>query len=366
MSKSALIYKIALTQIPMVGAVLAKNLVSYSGGPEAVFAQKKQHLLKIPGIGPAVADHIVQKRSFPEAEVELNFIEKHGIGVLFYLDDDYPYRLKRINDAPIILYSQGKVDLNAQRVLGIVGTRKPTYYGVNQCEKLVESLRDHGVMVISGLAYGIDVTAHRKALEVGLSTVAVLGSGLGRIYPAAHKKVALDMLNDGALLTEFVHDAKPDREHFPMRNRIIAGMCDALVVVESNARGGSMITAELANGYHKDVFAFPGRIGDQWSKGCNNLIKSDKAHLLDSGAELATYMQWVDQSPVRDVQRSLFADLSEDEQLVCNMLQEASPISIDKLYNTMHLTASEMASILLGLEFKGLIKALPGKMYMIV
>lgn len=365
MSESALIYKIGLTQIPLVGSVLARNLVSYCGSVEAVFSEKKKHLLAIPGIGPGIADAIVNKHFWNVVEMELAYIEKQGVQVLFYLDDDYPYRLQRIKDAPTLLYARGNMDCNAQRTLGIVGTRKPTHYGKIQCERLIDSLKDLDVQVVSGLAYGIDATAHKKALEVSLPTIGVLGSGFSRVYPAAHKRLSEDMTLQGGLLTEFSHDTLPDREHFPMRNRIIAGLSDALVVVESDTRGGSMITAELANGYHKDVFAIPGRIGDQWSRGCNNLIKSNKAHLLDSGQTLAEYMQWTAEEPMA-VQRSLFADLNDDEQKVCSILQDNSPVSIDKFYNSFNLSASEMASLLLGLEFKGIIKSLPGKLYMIV
>ncbi|NND05740.1 MAG: DNA-protecting protein DprA [Saprospiraceae bacterium] len=365
MSDPALVYKIGLTQIPLVGAVLARNLVSYCGSVEAVFAEKRQHLLKIPGIGPTTADAIVHKQYWNVVESELAFVQEKDVKVLFYLDDDYPYRLQRIKDAPILMYARGNLDCNVQRTVGIVGTRRPTTYGKIQCEKIVDSLRDLDVLIVSGLAYGIDATAHKKALDVGLPTVGILGSGFSNIYPAAHKRLAREMLLDGGIMTEFKHDSLPDREHFPMRNRVIAGLSDALVVVESDSRGGSMITAELANGYHKDVFAIPGRIGDQWSRGCNDLIKSNKAHLLDGGTALAEYMQWTVEEPP-SIQRRLFADLDENESKICALLRESSPVSIDKLYNSFNLSASEMASLLLGLEFKGIIKALPGKLYMIV
>ncbi len=358
-----LLHKIAITHIPMVGAVTAKNLVSYCGGARAVFEQKKSHLLKIPGVGPAMAASIVRHQTFEEAESELTFIEKHGIKAFFYLDKEYPFRLKRIKDAPVILYHQGQADLNHARTVAIVGTRNPTSYGISQCEKLVDALAALDVLVVSGLAYGIDITAHRRSLSRAMATVGVLGSGLDVVYPAAHRKTARDMMSRGGLLTEFGHGTGPDRENFPMRNRVIAGLCDALVVVESDVRGGSMITADLASGYHKDVFALPGKVGDRWSRGCNLLIKNNVAQLLESGEELATIMHWDLKASPAQVQTSLFQDLSEEEQLICHLLEGAEQISIDRIYNELDVSASQIASLLLALEFKGAIRALPGKMY---
>ncbi|NND33001.1 MAG: DNA-protecting protein DprA [Saprospiraceae bacterium] len=359
-----LLYKIALTHLPKVGAVLARNLVSFAGGVEAVFSQKKSQLLKIPGIGTTTANDIVNHRSLKKAESELAFITKHSIKPLFYLDQEYPIRLKRIKDAPTLLYYRGNADMNAERVLAVVGTRKPTSYGINQCEKLVDYLRNKKVLVVSGLAYGIDIVSHRKALEVGLPTIGVMGSGLDRIYPAVHRKTAREMIDHGGLLTEFGSGTKPDRENFPMRNRIIAGMCDALIVIESDIKGGSMITAELANTYHKDVFAIPGKIGDQYSRGCNHLIKTNRACLIDGGEDLAEIMQWKELRPIDQVQTKLFVDLSDEEHKVLGIMQQNCPVSIDKMLKESSYTSSELASILLNLEFQGIIKALPGKLYL--
>ncbi|MCB0687745.1 MAG: DNA-processing protein DprA [Saprospiraceae bacterium] len=359
-----LLLKIALTHLPNVGAILARNLVGFAGGVEAVFKQRKSELLKIPGIGDKTADEIVRKKSFDKAERELKFIERHDITPLFYLDNDYPFRLKRIKDAPLLLYFKGNCDLNTARVVAIVGTRKPTVYGINQCEKFVDHVRNMGVTIISGLAYGIDIVAHRKALEVGLPTIGAMGSGMDRIYPATHKKAALDMLSNGGLITEFGHGTKPDRENFPMRNRIIAGMCDALLVIESDVKGGSMITAEMANNYHKDVFAVPGRVGDQWSRGCNFLIKTNRAALVDEPDDLVSAMHWKELEGSRDVQRSIFVDLTDVQQRIFDMLDYSDPVSVDRLYKESNLSSSELASILLNLEFMGLIKALPGKVFL--
>ncbi len=356
--------KIALTHLPNVGSVLARNLVGFTGGVEAVFKQRKSHLIKIPGIGSKTADQIIQKASFEKAEKELEFIEKHNIRVLFYLDDDYPVRLKHIKDAPTLLYYKGNADLNSLRILAIVGTRKPSTYGITQCQKLVDEMKNLNVLILSGLAYGIDVIAHRKALESGLATVCVMGSGLDRIYPAVHRKTATEMIENGGLITEFTSGTKPDRENFPMRNRIIAGMCDALVVVESDQRGGSMITAELANSYHKDVFAIPGRIGDRYSRGCNLLIKSNRAALIDGAEDLAKIMHWSPEVPsLANTQRALFAELTDKEKQVFESIPHDIPVNIDRLYKELLMSASELAGLLLSLEFKGLIKALPGKLY---
>lgn len=358
-----LLLKIALTHLPQVGAVLARNLVSFAGGVEAVFKQKKSQLQKIPGIGSKTAEEIVRQRSLVQAEKELEFIEKHNINVLFYLDETYPFRLKRIKDAPLLLYYKGTADVNSGRILGIVGTRKPTVYGIGQCEKLIEHLRSMGILVVSGLAYGIDIVAHRKSLEVALPTVGVMGSGLDRVYPAVHKKIAAEMLRKGGLITEFGSGTKPDRENFPMRNRIIAGMCDALVVVESDLKGGSMITAEMANTYHKDVFAVPGRAGDQWSRGCNYLIKTNRAALMDDPKDLVDCMQWKEVEN-RDIQRALFVQLTDNEQIIYDQIGYTAPVSVDKLFKESSFSASELAAILLNLEFQGLVKSLPGKLYM--
>lgn len=358
-----LVLKIALTHLPNVGAVLARNLVSFAGGVEAVFKQRKSDLLKIPGIGAKTAEDIVGKRSFDKAEQELAFVEKHRIKVLFYLDDDYPLRLKRIKDSPTILYYKGIADLNNQRVLSIVGTRRPTLYGISQCERIVDYLKHMGVLIVSGLAYGIDIVSHRKALDSDLPTVGVMGNGLDRVYPALHRKTARDMLESGGLLTEFGSGTKPDRENFPMRNRIIAGLCDALIVVESDIKGGSMITAEMANNYHKDVFALPGRIGDQWSRGCNYLIKTNRAALIEGPEDLVSFLQWKEDQLTKEVQRSLFVELNHNQQVIYDLVDKNIPVSIDRLFKESSLTSSELATTLLHLEFQGLVKALPGKLY---
>ena len=361
--KEDLLYKIAITQIPMVGAVTARILISYCGGVEAVFRAKKRELVKIPGVGEVVADHVVNQDVLAPAERELLFMEQHGIRPLFYLDKDYPARLKPHRDSPVMLYYKGEADLNAARTVAIVGTRLPSHHGIAFCETLVEELKPFGVTVVSGLAFGIDITAHRKCLEVETPTIAALGHGLDRIYPGQHRQVAARMIHNGGLITEYPSGTEPDREHFPMRNRIIAGLSDAIIVVESGISGGSIITAKMANGYNKDVFAVPGKPGERTAQGCNHLIKTNQAHLLESAADLAYIMRWEETGVAASIQPQLFLELDEQEQLIVNLLNERAELGIDALTFECRISHSEMAALLIGLEFKGAIRSLPGKRY---
>jgi len=360
------LHKIALTLIPKVGPVTAKNLVSYCGSIEAVFEARKRELLKIPGIGEGIAAAVLKKDYFEAAERELEFIERQDIQPLFYLDAAYPIRLKSLHNAPLLLYYKGSVDLNHPRIVSVVGTRKPSTLGVANCEQLISGLVNYGVMVVSGLAYGIDVTAHKQCLEENIETIGVLGHGLKKIYPAQHRQVAYEMLENGGLLTEFTSDTLPDREHFPMRNRIVAGMCDAVVVVETAQRGGSMITAFCANDYNKDVFAFPGRTNDAHLQGCNHLIKTHKAALIESAEDIGYIMRWEKLDERKEVQLNLFHDLTAEEQSIVGVLKEKNEMGIDQLVYETQINNSQLASLLLSLEFKGLLKTMPGKRYLLV
>lgn len=363
-----LLYKVALTKIPLVGAVTAKNLISYCGGARAVFEARKKHLLKIPGIGDQTANHIIHQNVLTEAEQEIHYLEQENITPLFYLDADYPQRLRHYPDAPVMLFYKGSANLNTARTIGIVGTRKPTPQGIAICEQFVEELSAYQPLIISGLAYGIDIAAHRKSLDIGLDTLAVLGHGLKRIYPAQHKKTALQMIKKGGILTEFASHVDPERENFPMRNRIVAGLCDALVVVETAKRGGSIITALLASGYHKDVFAFPGRVKDKYAQGCHYLIKNNLAQLIEGVDDLIKTTGWT-LSPkgetVKTKQRALFYALSEQEKVIVDAIQAVDEIGIDQLCAQMQLNHSDMASLLLNLEFQGILRSLPGKRYVL-
>ncbi|MBK7869475.1 MAG: DNA-protecting protein DprA [Saprospiraceae bacterium] len=358
-----LLYKIAITRIPLVGAVTAKTLISYCGSVDAVFAAKKRELLKIPGIGERIAASVLQRDFLSEAESELHFIEKNNINPIFYLDEDYPERLRHYHDSPIMLYCKGNLDLNAHRTVGIVGTRQPSPQGVAFCEEIVEGLKPYDVLLISGLAYGIDIAAHRKCVELDMPTLGILGHGFHTIYPASHRNIAEKMIQNGGLITEYPSDTKPDKENFPMRNRIIAGLCDALIVVETGIKGGSMITAHMANEYNKDVFAVPGRVKDKLSQGCNHLIKAHKALLLESADDIAYILRWEELDARKQIQQQLFIELSDAEKIIVNLLQQTPEASIDKLMIESSVSGSEMASLLLNLEFKGVIKSLPGKRY---
>lgn len=360
---SDLLYPVALTFVPKVGPVTARQLVSYCGSPRSVFESKKKELLAIPGIGHQIVEGVLQKTALVQAERELEYLEKTGIRAFCYLDREYPERLKPLNDSPVVLYYQGTANLNALRTVAIVGTRKPSPYGVSVCEEIIESLVAYEVTVISGLAFGIDITAHKKCLDLGLPTIGVLGHGLGMIYPAQHRSVAQKMTRNGGLLSEFSSQVQPERVHFPLRNRIIAGLCDALVVVETAEKGGSVISAFYANEYNRDVFAVPGRIRDPAAKGCNALIKTNRAALLEEAADIAYLLRWEDNTTRPTFQRELFADLTEEEELIVTLLRENPECGIDALTYQSRMSGSALAAVLLNLEFKGIVKALPGKRY---
>ena len=360
------LYKIALTKIPKVGPVTAKSLVSYCGGVKAVFETSRKDLVKIPGIGRMTADNICKQNVLEAAEKELEFIAKNNIEILFYTDEKFPQRLKYFNDSPAVLYHRGNTELNHKRVVSIIGTRTPSAYGKAICEEIVEELAAYDVLVVSGLAYGIDVTAHRKSVSLNIPTVGVLGHGLSMIYPAEHKRVTEEMMKNGGLLTEYTHREPPDREHFPMRNRIVAGMCDALIVVETKVKGGSMITAELANNYNKNVFAIPGRARDKKFGGGNLLIKKHKAQLIETAEDVVNIMCWEQFEKSKNIQKQLFVELTDNQQRLVDILQKENEVSIDKLSHVAKMQPGQVSSLLLELEFKGMVKTLPGKRYMLV
>lgn len=362
----SILHTIALTMVPGVGPVTARNLISYCGGSQAVFAARKKELHRIPGVGEQTAINLLQQEVLEQAEQELSWIEQSGIRPLSYLDEDYPQRLRHFNDAPLVLYYKGVANLNHDRQVAVIGTRQPTAYGLSTCDALIDGLSEYGVHIISGLAYGIDAAAHRRALTRDMPTIGVLGHGLGMIYPAQHRKLAERMLAQGGLLTEYTLHTPPDREHFPMRNRIVAGLCDALIVVETGRKGGSMITAYYANDYNKDVFAVPGRLRDTTSQGSNLLIKSHRASLIESAADIAYIMRWEKSAQRSATQTQLFVELTEDEKLIVNLLRTHQVLGIDQLMHDSRLKGSTMAGILLNLECKGVIKTHPGKRYSLV
>ncbi len=359
-----LLYQIALTRVPQIGDVHAKILVQTLQTASAVFRTSKRQLEKIEGIGTVRAAAIKSFSDFKKSEAEIAFIEKYQIKPIFFNSPDYPQRLLNCYDSPAMLYYRGNTSLSAEKIISIVGTRNNSEYGKQCCEQLVEDLKDHSILIVSGLAFGIDAIAHKASLRFGLPTVAVLAHGLDRIYPAQHKSLARQMLEQGGLLTDFISGQDPDKQNFPRRNRITAGICDALVVIESGIKGGSLITAELGNGYHKDVFAFPGRVTDPKSQGCINLIKQNKAVLISNAADLLQAMQWDDTRKMEKVkQRSLFVPVTKEAQQIIDLFKTKTIITIDDIQLYAGLSSSSMASALLLLEMEGIIAAKPGKQY---
>ena len=359
-----LLYEVALTLVPGIGDVNGKKLVAYCGGAEAVFCEKKKTLSRIPGIGEKTIESVMSQNVLSRAERELDFTEKHGIRVLYYLNSDYPKRLQHCYDSPMILYCKGHTDFNVDKVVGIVGTRNVTDYGKIMTDKIVSELLDDDVLVVSGLAYGVDTCAHNASVKNGLKTAAVLAHGLHTIYPPVNRNLAKKMLEcGGCLLTEQLSGVDPDKENFPKRNRIVAGMVDCLIVVESASKGGALITAEIANAYDREVFAVPGRIGDVYSAGCNNIIKDNKANILLDVSDLRSIMRWDESKKVVAKQMRLFREFNDEEKLVMKLFEESDVVYLDKIITETLLSPTKIASILLSLEFDGILTALPGKRY---
>ena len=358
----SLVHKIALTLIKNIGSRQARKLLLAFGNAESVFTAKKEALLKIEGIGEKIASSILTTDAITKAEKQLAFIKKHKIETLFYTDENYPKRLRNCYDAPILLYFKGKVDFNQKRIVSIVGTRNATHYGKELCKQLVEYLKDYDVLIISGLAYGIDIAAHKASIAHGIATVGVLGHGLDRIYPQTHTSIARNMLENGGLLTEFLPETNPDKENFPKRNRIIAGLCDVLVVIEASRKGGALITADLANSYARDVYAFPGRTTDPYSEGCNFLIKTNRAGLINHPKDLIYYLAWDEGPKKAEMQIQLPLNLTELELKIVDELRN-NALDVDELSTRTNLSQSKLAMTLLTLEMQGIVTNLPGKHY---
>jgi len=360
-----LAYKIAISLIPGIGAVTARNLIAYVGSVDGVFKEKEKNLMKIPGVGEVNAQRIVSQNVLDRARLEVDFILKNNIQTYFYLDDNYPARLKNCSDAPIILYFKGNANLNERRIISVVGTRNATNYGKEICEELIRSFseRSYPILVVSGLAYGIDVHAHKACLKYNVPTVGVFAHGLDTVYPALHSAIASKMLENGGLITDFISETKIDRQNFLRRNRIIAGLADATIIVESAEKGGALVTADIANSYNRDVFAFPGRSTDPFSRGCNKIIKLNEAVLVENAADIEKAMNWdVKTQPNRVFQTSLFLELNPEEQQLIDLLKEGDRF-VDEITMETQMPMSRVSALLLGLEFKGLVVSLPGKIY---
>lgn len=363
------LHAIALSYLSGVGPIRARKLLAVAGSFKACFelSMSDYEDLKIP---PPAIEQIASKRVLAAAEKEAHFIDKHEIIVLDCLDPNYPRRFDDMPDSPIVLYKRGNSDLSPARTVAIVGTRQPTPYGIAACEKIVDELSAYGATVLSGLAYGVDIIAHEASLRANMPTIGVLAHGLGEIYPSAHKATAQQMLELGALVTEYPSGMRSRKEYFPQRNRVIAGLSDAVIVIESGERGGSMITAKLAEDYNRALFALPGRVTDKASLGCNLLLKTQRANLIEGAKDIAFHLGWEGAKPLtgrslKPSQSQIFETFSEIEQSVVKILQQENELDVDTLSHRSALEAGQLATTLLELEFRGVLRALPGKRYLL-
>lgn len=360
------LYQIALTMIPGIGDITALSILQAMGDEEIIFRSGKKDLLHKTNLNPKLIDEILNPSVLDKAAEELEFVEKNNLRLYFISDKDYPTRLRECSDAPVLFFFKGDVDFNAEKVISIVGTRKSTSYGNSFCDTFLQEISTAipDTLIVSGLAYGIDIQAHRAALKYNLPTVGVLAHGLDIIYPSAHRQTAAEMVDHGGVLSEFQSKTEPESFNFVKRNRIVAGMCDALIVVESDEKGGSLITAEIANSYCKDVFALPGKMTDKYSRGCNKLIASHRADLFQSTDYFLRQMGWDGQSgKKKPQQQQLFVILSDDEQAIVDKLSAQDSLHIDQLARDLNIPAYQLFTLLLEMEMKGLIKNMPGNLY---
>ena len=364
-SEIPLKHKIALSIIPRIGDINARKLVSHFGSVEAIFSEPYRNLVKIPGIGSGLAKYISERSYMKAAEKEADYVTKNNIATYFYLDSNYPFRLRQCDDSPVLFYFKGNSDLNSPKIISVVGTRNATIHGKELCEKIIAGLGEGhpDLIVVSGLAYGVDICAHKAALSNNLQTIAVLGHGFNTIYPSMHRSIAREISGKGGLLTDFVSDALPERNNFLKRNRIIAGMSDATLVVESGVKGGALVTADMACSYNRDTFAVPGRPDDQWSAGCNSLIKNNKAALVESAEDIEYFLNWKPSKSKPAVQRSLFSELDETEQKIFELISREGESTIDQICRTLDIPIFKLSSQLLQMEFKGVVKCYPGNLY---
>ncbi len=358
-------YLLALSQIDGIGDVMAKKLLRHCGSAEAVFKESRNKLSKIQGIGESIIKALSDRAVFSRTDEELAFIDTNAIEIVAFTDHHYPERLKQCYDAPMVLFQKGRIDLKNPNIISIVGTRQMTAYGKDFLKNMFQDLKVYDPLIVSGLAYGVDIFAHQQALEHNLQTVAVLAHGLDRIYPTAHRKEALKMQEYGGLLTDFWSRSKPDRENFVKRNRIVAGLTQATLVIESAEKGGSLITADIANSYNRDVFALPGRVTDAYSIGCNNLIKTNRASVLTSAQDLAYILNWEKDVITKEkiTQKRLFVDLPNDEHKIYEYLLKEGKQQLDIIALHANYPIHKTASLLLNLELKSVVRPLPGKFF---
>lgn len=354
---------LALWSISGIGSITARKLVSYGGEVKDILKLSKSKLLKIPGIGPHLAESIANSSPYQKADDELAFIEKYKINLTTIVDSKYPLRLKQCEDAPLVLFSKGTELPENSKYISLVGTRNATPYGIDFCNSLMAQFKERGhqVVIISGLAYGIDIAAHKAALHNNFPTFGILAHGLDTLYPASHKNTATKMLEQGGLITEFMHGIFADKNNFVRRNRIIAGLSDAVIVVESDKKGGSLLTADMANSYNRDVFALPGKITDKYSTGCNNLIKSNRAALIQSVNDIEYIMGW--EPNAKPKQKQLFTELNDEENEIYQLFEKNPELNIDSICRQSGFNMARVSALLLNLEFEGLVKCKPGKVF---
>ena len=364
MTNNELVASLRLQHIPHIGATTAKKLITRCGSPAAVFSEKMHQLLQIDGIGRHTLEELHHSEHLKAAESEMAFIQKHGIGYTYFADDTYPAYLKHCIDGPILLFQRGHIDLQGRKIISVVGTRSMTPYGRDFCEHFIEEIAPLNPIIVSGFAYGVDICIQRAAMAHGLQTIGCLAHGLNQIYPKSHRRYATLVEQKGGFVTEFWSTAVPDRENFLRRNRIIAGMSEATIVVESAERGGSLVTADLASGYHREVFAVPGRVEDLYSKGCNQLVQSQRAQLLTSAADLVYMLGWdLEESNRKPIQRQLFVELDDLEKTIYHFLQEEGRQLLDTIALHCRMPVFKATSVLLGMEMKGVVRPLPGKVF---
>jgi DNA processing protein len=364
MTDSELISLLKLQRIPNIGDVTAKKLISNCGCPNAVFEEKKQNLLRIDGIGTHTIKYLHDKTHQEAAEKEFDFIQKENIKYVYFQEAKYPNYLKHCIDSPILLFQKGNINLENRKIIGVVGTRNITSYGTAFCEKLIEDLAPLNPIIASGFAYGVDICIQRAAIKHGLQTIGCLAHGLNQIYPKVHAKYIPEVEKNGGFYTEFWSTSNPERENFLKRNRIIAGMSEATIVIESAEKGGSLVTADIAHSYNRDVFAVPGRAGDKYSSGCNTLIKQQKAQMLTSAADLIYNLGWeLKDKKTKTIQKQLFINLDGTEQTIHSYLQKEGKQVLDSIALACNIPIFKASSTLLNMEMKGVIRPLPGKLF---
>lgn len=364
LSEDEFIAVLRLQNIPNIGDVTAKKLITHCGSPVAVFEDKARHLLKIDGIGTYTLKGLLDTEHLEAAQAEYSYIKSKGVQHSYFLHTDYPHYLKHCIDSPVILFKKGNIELDGRKIISVVGTRNITNYGMAFCERFIEDIAPLNPVIVSGFAYGVDIAIQKAAVKHGLQTIGCLAHGLNQIYPKVHAKYVADVEKNGGFFTEFWSTSNPDRENFLKRNRIIAGMSEATVVVESAEKGGSLVTADIANSYSRDVFAVPGRAVDKFSLGCNNLIKQQKAQMLTSAADLVYLLGWdIEEKKTPTVQKQLFIEMDETEKSIYGFLQKQGKQLLDSIALECHLPVFKVSSTLLNMEMKGVVRPLPGKLF---